>query len=144
MGNKKLLPIKNKTIIIIIRSKHMKKLTFIFLMLTTLSISICTAETYRYLYLDQELNTVSIMDTTEYIDKEKISNIQTNSGKMILPLNSDTEIFAAECGLKEISGYYYSGELTLIYLNYFDKNQKPKVKMISSWSELLDYVRHEK
>ena len=76
MGNKKLLPIKNKTIIIIIRSKHMKKLTFIFLMLTTLSISICTAETYRYLYLDQELNTVSIMDTTEYIDKEKISNIQ--------------------------------------------------------------------
>jgi hypothetical protein len=144
MGNKKLLPIKNKTIIIIIRSKHMKKLTFIFLMLTTLSISICTAETYRYLYLDQELNTVSIMDTTEYIDKEKISNIQTNSGKMILPLNSDTEIFAAECGLKEISGYYYSGELTLIYLNYFDKNQKPTIKMIHSWSELLDYVRHEK
>ena len=143
MGNKKLLPIKNKTIIII-RSKHMKKLTFIFLMLTTLSISICTAETYRYLYLDQELNTVSIMDTTEYIDKEKISNIQTNSGKMILPLNSDTEIFAAECGLKEISGYYYSGELTLIYLNYFDKNQKPTIKMIHSWSELLDYVRHEK
>jgi hypothetical protein len=144
MGNKKLLPIKNKTIIIIIRSKNMKKLTFIFLMLTTLSISICTAETYRYLYLDQELNTVSIMDTTEYIDKEKISNIQTNSGKMILPLNSDTEIFAAECGLKEISGYYYSGELTLIYLNYFDKNQKPTIKMIHSWSELLDYVRHEK
>lgn len=122
----------------------MKKLTFIFLMLTTLSISICTAETYRYMYLDQELNTVSIMDTTEYIDKEKISNIQTNSGKMILPLNSDTEIFAAECGLKEISGYYYSGELTLIYLNYFDKNQKPTIKMIHSWSELLDYVRHEK
>lgn len=122
----------------------MKKLTLLFLILTTLSISICTAETYRYLYLDQELNTVSIMDTTEYIDKEKISNNQTNSGKMILPLNSDTEIFAAECGLKEISGYYYSGELTLIYLNYFDKNQKPKVKMISSWSELLDYVRHEK
>ncbi|MBQ1181871.1 MAG: hypothetical protein IIX63_07120 [Treponema sp.] len=122
----------------------MKKLTLFFLMLTTLSISICTAETYRYMYLDQELNTVSIMDTTEYIDKEKISNIQTNSGKMILPLNSDTEIFAAECGLKEISGYYYSGELTLIYLNYFDKNQKPTIKMISSWSELLDYVRHEK
>ena len=121
----------------------MKKLTLLFLMLTTLSISICTAETYRYLYLDYELNTITVMDTTEYIDKEKLSNMDPSFGKMILPLNSDTEIFAAEYGLKEISGYYYSGELTLFYVNYFDKNQKPKVKMISSWSELLDYVHHE-
>ena len=117
----------------------MKKKLFVLVVLlfgATLS-SVCFAERYRYALIQDEQNRVVIIDYANKVPEENLSDY-------FVPLNTKQERFAAESGFRNISSYYYSGEMALIYLDCTKNKDDPDMQFIDSWSEFMSYVRGTK
>ena len=96
--------------------------------------SVCFAERYRYALIQEAENRVLIIDYANKIPEENLSNT-------LMPLNTKKERFVAESGFRNISDYYYSGEIALIYLDCTKNVDDPDMEFIDSWGEFMSYVR---
>ena len=117
----------------------MKKKLFVLLgMLVGAALcSVCFAERYRYALIQEAENRVLIIDYANKVPEENLSDY-------FRPLNTKQERFVAESGFRNISSYYYSGELALIYLDCTKNVDDPDMKFIDSWDEFMSYVRGTK
>ena len=96
--------------------------------------SVCFAEKWRYALIQEAENRIVIADFAQKLPDE---NINDN----IKPLNTKNERFIAESGFKNISDFYYSGQISLIYMNCLKDINNPELSYIDSWSEFMAYVR---
>ena len=94
------------------------------------------SQTYRYLIVKDEAGgrgSIAVLDTPEEVDSPEV-----------IPCNNAYERYIAESGLRNVEDYYYRGLVSMMYLDASDTNKDPDIQFISSWTELLQYVRGEK
>ncbi|MEE3409878.1 MAG: hypothetical protein VZQ47_00730 [Treponema sp.] len=115
-----------------------KKLLVLLALAVGLALSTeCFAQKYRYAVIQEADNRILIADFANPIPDENLT-------ESIRPLNTKKERFAAESGFNNISSFYYSGQLSLVYVDYSKDPDDPDMSYIDSWGEFMSYVRGTK
>ena len=115
----------------------MKK--FFCLLLLFLLMMPVVSETYRYLIVKEEAGgrgSVGIMDLAEKLSEQ----VMNENGA--IPINTAQERYIAESGLRNIEDFYWRGLVSMVYVDA--TTDDGDIQFISSWYELLQYVRGEK